>query len=153
MQKTYTPKEGDIEQQWFVVDATGQTLGRLASDIAYILRGKHKAMFTPNLDTGDFVIVVNADKLTVTGKREEKKKYYSHSGYPGGLRTRLYKDVMQTHPERILEKAVRGMLPRTSLGETMYRKLKIYAKPIHPHQGQQPRNLDEALHAATRHAV
>ncbi len=153
MNKTFTPKAGDIEHNWYVVDAEGKTLGRLSSDIAHVLRGKHKPIFAPHMDTGDFVIVVNADKIHVTGKREEQKKYYSHSGYPGGLRTRSYKEVMAAHPRRILEHSIRGMLPRTALGETMYRKLKVYAGPTHPHQAQTPRQLDEILQPANRFAA
>lgn len=151
MQKTYTPKGGEIERQWYVVDAEGKTLGRLSSDVAYVLRGKHKPTFATHIDTGDYVIVVNADKIHVTGKRAEQKKYYSHSGYPGGLKTRAYKDVLETHPRRILEHSIRGMLPHNALGKAMYRKLKVYAGPTHPHQGQTPHSLDEIIQPATRH--
>lgn len=153
MSKTYTPKAAEIERRWYVVDAAGKTLGRLSSDVAYVLRGKHKPGFTPHLDTGDYVIVVNADKIRVTGKRAEQKVYVSHSGYPGGQKERAYQDVLNTRPHRILEHSIRGMLPRTSLGETMYRKLKVYAGPTHPHQGQTPRDLSEVVQPATRHAV
>ncbi len=153
MRKTYTPKGAELEHNWYVVDAAGKTLGRLSSDIAHILKGKHKPMYTPNMDTGDYVIVINAEKITVTGKRAEQKKYYSHSGYPGGLKERGYKDVLVAHPHRILEHSIKGMLPHNSLGEQMYRKLKVYAGPTHPHQGQTPRNLDEVIQPATRHAV
>ena len=151
--KTYALKASEIDRRWYVVDAAGKTLGRLSSDIAYVLRGKHKPTFTPHMDNGDYVIVVNADKIHVTGRRAEQKVYYSHSGYPGGLKERAYKDVLQTHPRRILEHSIRGMLPRTSLGETMYRKLKVYPGPTHPHQGQTPRNLEELFQPATRHQV
>ena len=153
MQKTFTLKAADIDHRWYVVDAAGKTLGRLSSDIAYVLRGKHKPTFTPHMDNGDYVIVVNAEKIRVTGKRAEQKMYYSHSGYPGGLKARAYKDVLHTHPRRILEHAVRGMLPHNSLGASMYRRLKVYAGPTHPHQGQIPRNLDDAFQPATRHAI
>ena len=153
MQKSFTLKAADIDHRWYVVDAGGKTLGRLSSDIAHVLRGKHKPTFTPHMDNGDYVIVVNAEKIRVTGKRAEQKMYYSHSRYPGGLKARAYKDVLHTHPRRILEHAVRGMLPHTSLGAAMYRRLKVYAGPTHPHQGQTPRNLDDALQPATRHAV
>ena len=153
MQKTYSLKGGDIEHRWYVVDAEGKTLGRLSSDIAYVLRGKHKPTFAPNMDNGDYVIVVNAEKIQVTGRRAEQKKYYSHSGYPGGLKTRHYKDVLAQHPRRILEHSIRGMLPRNSLGEAIYHKLKVYAGPTHPHQGQMPRPLDEIIQPATRYGA
>jgi large subunit ribosomal protein L13 len=153
VQKTFTLKAADIAHQWYVVDAAGKTLGRLSSDIAHVLRGKHKPTFTPHMDNGDYVIVVNAEKIRVTGKRAEQKMYYAHSGYPGGLKARAYKDVLQTHPRRILEHSVRGMLPRNTLGAAMYRRLKVYAGPTHPHQGQTPRNLDDAFQPATRHAI
>jgi len=153
VQKTFTLKAGDVEHQWYVVDAGGKTLGRLSSDIAHVLRGKHKPTFTPHMDNGDYVIVVNAEKIRVTGKRAEQKFYYSHSGYPGGLKARAYKDVLRTHPRRILEHSVRGMLPHNTLGAAMYRRLKVYAGSTHPHQGQTPRNLDDAFQPATRHAV
>ena len=153
MRKTFTPKGADVTHEWYVVDAEGKTLGRLSSDIAHILKGKHKPTYTPNMDVGDYVIVVNAEKIHVTGNRAEQKKYYSHSGYPGGLKTRVYKDVLAAHPHRILEHSSKGMLPPNSLGEQMYRKLKVYVGPAHPHQGQTPRDLHETLQPATRHAV
>ena len=153
MTKTYTLKAADIDRRWYVVDAADKTLGRLSSDIAHVLRGKHKPTFSPHMDNGDYVIVVNAEKIRVTGKRAEQKKYYSHSGYPGGLKVRAYKDVLARHPRRILEHSIRGMLPHNSLGEAMYRKLKVYAGPTHPHQGQVPRNLDEVIQPATRFQV
>lgn len=152
MAKTFTPKAGDVEHRWYVVDAAGKTLGRLSSDVAYVLRGKHKPSFTPHLDTGDYVIVINAEKIRVTGNRAEQKVYYSHSGYPGGLKTRAYKDVLKARPHRILEHSIRGMLPHNSLGEVIYHKLKVYTGPTHPHQGQMPRDLDEVMQPATRHA-
>lgn len=143
--KTYVPKRGEVERQWYIVDATGQNLGRLASDIARVLRGKHKAQFTPNDDVGDFVVVTNAARIAFTGKKLSDKVYYSHSGYPGGLREITLERMLERHPERVLEKAVRGMLPHNRLGEAMYRKLKVYAGPDHPHEAQQPRELGEAF--------
>src|SRR5947208_3105978 len=115
--KTYVPKQGEVQAQWYLVDATGQTLGRLASDIARVLRGKHKPTYTPNDDVGDFVVVVNASKIRVSGKKMTDKTYYRHSGYPGGLREFSLEDLLSSHPERVLEKAVRGMLPHNKLGE------------------------------------
>ncbi len=141
--KTYVPKRGEIEQRWYVVDADGQTLGRLASDIARVLRGKHKVTFTPNDDVGDFVVVVNAEKIAFTGKKLTDKMYYRHSGYPGGLREFTLEKMLQKHPERVLEEAVRGMLPHTKLGAAMYGKLKVYSGPTHPHAAQQPADLGE----------
>jgi large subunit ribosomal protein L13 len=141
--RTYIPKQGDIERAWYVVDATGQNIGRLASDIARVLHGKHKPTFTPNADVGDHVVVVNAAKVTFTGTKASNKKYYRHSGYPGGLRELSLEKMLQQHPERVLEKAIRGMLPRNRLGQDMYRKLKVYPGPSHPHEAQQPRDLGE----------
>jgi large subunit ribosomal protein L13 len=143
--KTYVPKQGDIETKWYLVDATGQNLGRLASDIARVLRGKHKAQYTPNDDVGDFVVVTNADKFRVSGKKLTDKTYFRHSGYPGGLRETSLEDLLVKHPERALEKAVRGMLPHTKLGAEQYRKLKVYAGAEHPHAAQQPRDLGDAF--------
>lgn len=143
--KTYVPKRGDVERQWYIVDATGQNLGRLASDIARVLRGKHKPSFTPNDDVGDFVVVVNARNVAFTGTKATSKMYRRHSGYPGGLREMTLEKVLASHPERVLEQAVRGMLPHNRLGEAMYRKLKVYAGPTHEHAAQQPRHLREAL--------
>lgn len=143
--KTYVPKGGEIQRQWYVVDADGQTLGRLATDIARVLRGKHKPVYTPNSDTGDFVVVVNAGKIRVSGKKLTDKKYYRHSGYPGGLRELTLAQMLQRHPERAIALAVKGMLPRNSLGAHMFGKLKVYATPEHPHQAQQPRDLGEAF--------
>jgi ribosomal protein L13, bacterial type len=136
--RTFSPKAADVERQWYVIDATGVVLGRLASQIATLLRGKHKPIFAPHVDTGDFVIVVNADKVVLTGKKLEQKKAYRHSGYPGGLRAMSYSELMQKRPERVVEKAVRGMLPKNSLGRKMAKKLKVYAGPDHPHQAQKP---------------
>jgi large subunit ribosomal protein L13 len=143
--KTYVPKQGDVQAQWYIIDAAGQNLGRLASDIATVLRGKHKASYTPNDDVGDHVIVVNAGKVAYTGKKREDKMYYRHSGYPGGLTEQTMGKVLETHPERVLEKAVRGMLPHNRLGEAMYRKLKVYAGDDHRHEAQHPRQLGEAF--------
>lgn len=143
--KTYVPKKGDVQAQWYVVDATEQTLGRLATDIARVLRGKHKPTYTPNDDVGDFVVVVNAEKLAFTGKRLSDKIYYRHSGYPGGLSSMNLESMLTKHPARVLETAVRGMLPHNRLGEAMYRKLNVYAGANHPHAAQQPRDLGEAF--------
>lgn len=140
--KTYTAKPEDIEREWFLVDAEGKTLGRLAAEIAKVLRGKHKPIYTPHLDCGDYVIVVNADKVRVTGQKLDQKMYYRHSGYPGGLTSINLRDQLQKHPERVLEAAVRGMLPKNPLGRKMFRKLKVYAGDSHPHQAQQPKVLE-----------
>jgi large subunit ribosomal protein L13 len=136
--RTYTPKPADVERQWHVIDATDVVLGRLASQVATLLRGKHKPIFAPHLDTGDFVIIINADKVALSGKKLEQKKAYRHSGYPGGLRSMSYGDLMQKHPERAVEKAIKGMLPKNTLGRQMFSKLKVYTGPEHPHQAQQP---------------
>lgn len=140
--KTYTARAEDIEREWFLVDAEGKTLGRLASGIANVLRGKHKPIYTPHLDCGDYVIVVNADKVRVTGQKLDQKIYYRHSGYPGGLKSINLRDQLQKHPERVLEAAVRGMLPKNRLGRKMFKKLKVYAGDSHPHQAQQPKPLE-----------
>jgi len=137
--KTYTPKPEDIQREWFVIDAKDQTLGRLAARIAHILRGKHKPIFAPHTDTGDYVIVVNADKIRVTGKKLDQKIYYRHSNYPGGFRTETLRDLMQRHPDRVIQTAVRGMLPRNRLGRQMIKKLKIYEGANHPHEAQKPK--------------
>ena len=139
--KTYQPKPGEIERRWYVVDASGQILGRLASRIAAVLRGKHKPSFVPHVDVGDFVIVVNAHKIGVTGRKEKNKVYRSHSGYPGGLTVRSLGEVRKRHPDRLLRDAVRGMLPHTTLGRKMILKLKLYAGPDHPHAAQKPEPL------------
>ena len=139
--KTYSAKPGEIEREWYVVDAEGQTLGRLATQIADRLRGKGKAAFTPHVDTGDFVVVVNAEKIHVTGNKLEDKKYYKHSGYPGGLRTRSLKEQLDRRPTEVLRAAVKGMLPRNRLGRAQLTKLKIYAGPEHPHEAQAPKPL------------
>jgi len=136
--RTFSPKDSDITRQWHVIDASGVVLGRLASQAAVLLRGKHKPIFAPHVDTGDFVIVVNADKVALSGNKLERKRAYRHSGYPGGLRSVSYGELMGKHPERAVEKAVRGMLPKNALGRKTVRKLKVYAGPDHPHQAQQP---------------
>lgn len=141
MVATYVPRPGDIERKWYVVDAEGQVLGRLASAIARILRGKHKPMYTPFLDTGDHVIVVNAARVRLTGKKLDKKLYRWHTGYPGGLKSLTYRQFLATRPERVIERAVRGMLPRGPLGRAMGAKLKVYAGPEHPHAAQRPEPL------------
>jgi large subunit ribosomal protein L13 len=140
--RTYTLKEKDIQREWYVVDAAGKTLGRLATEIAKILRGKHKPYYTPHMDCGDYVIVINADKIRVTGRKLDQKMYYWHSGYPGGLKSVTLRRQLQTHPERVLQAAVRGMLPKNRLGRKMFKKLKVYASPEHPHQAQQPKPLE-----------
>jgi large subunit ribosomal protein L13 len=136
--RTYTPKPADVQHAWHVIDASDIVLGRLATHVASLLRGKHKPYYTPHLDTGDFVVVVNASKIAMTGNKRQQSKVYSHSGFPGGLRTRTYDEVLNTHPERIIEKAVKGMLPHNTLGRQMLSKLKVYAGPEHPHQAQKP---------------
>src|SRR3954447_20418317 len=136
--RTYTPKPADVERQWHVIDATDVVLGRLASQVAILLRGKHKPIYAPHLDTGDFVIIVNADKVALSGNKREQKRAYRHSGYPGGLRSVGYGDLLAKHPERAVEKAIKGMLPKNSLGRKMFGKVKVYAGPDHPHQAQKP---------------
>lgn len=140
--KTSSAKPHEIERKWFVIDAQGQTLGRLATRVATVLRGKHKPIYTPHIDCGDYVIVVNAEKINVTGQKLDQKIYYRHSGYPGGLKQVTLRRQLQTHPERVIEAAVRGMLPKNRLGRKMFRKLKVYDGPNHPHQAQQPEPLD-----------
>jgi large subunit ribosomal protein L13 len=139
--KTYNAKPGEIERNWYVVDADGQTLGRLATQIADTLRGKRKPQYTPHVDTGDFVVVVNAEKIRVTGKKLDEKLYHRHSGYPGGLRSRPLRDELERRPTEVLRKAVKGMLPRNRLGRAQLTKLKIYAGPDHPHGAQAPKPL------------
>ena len=144
---THVVRERELRHNWYTVDAAGQILGRIASDIAYILRGKHKPNFTPFMDNGDYVVVLNAEKIAVTGDRLNSKMYYRHSGYPGGLRTTSLDRMLQTHPERVIEAAVRGMLPKNKLGEAMLKKLRVYAGPDHPHEGQKPVDIAEVLDA------
>jgi large subunit ribosomal protein L13 len=139
--RTYSAKPSEVQRAWYLVDAEGKTLGRLATAIAATLRGKHKAIYTPHIDTGDFVIVVNAGKVKVTGNKDTEKVYYRHSNYPGGLKSTTLRDMRQRHPERILEAAVRGMLPQNTLGRQQLKKLKLYAGPNHPHASQQPVEL------------
>ena len=140
--RTYSAKASEIEREWFVVDATGQTLGRLATRIATVLRGKHKPMYTPHMDCGDHVIVINADKIQVTGKKLDQKVYYRHSGYAGGLKSITLREQLQKHPTRVIQAAVRGMLPKNRLGRRMIKKLRVYASDSHPHQAQQPKMLE-----------
>ena len=140
--RTFTAKKEEIERDWYVVDAEGQTLGRLASRIAPIIRGKHKPIYTPHLDCGDFVIVINADKVRVTGRKLDQKFYHRHSGYPGGLKSISLRDQLDRHPERVLQAAIKGMLPKNKLGRQMIKKLKVYAGDSHPHQAQQPKPLE-----------
>jgi large subunit ribosomal protein L13 len=140
--KTYVTKPAEVDRSWYVVDAEGQTLGRLATRVATVLRGKHKPTYSPSVDTGDFVIVVNAEKITVTGRRLDQKVYYRHSGYMGGLTEITLRQQLQQHPERVIGAAVRGMLPKNKLGRKMLKKLKVYAGPDHPHQAQQPQELE-----------
>jgi large subunit ribosomal protein L13 len=135
---TYTPKAGDTTSAWYVIDATDVVLGRLAVAAATLLRGKHKPTFTPNVDGGDFVIVINADKVAISGDKLNNKFAYRHSGFPGGLRARSIGDLMQKHPDRVVEKAIVGMLPKNRLGRQIQRKLRVYAGPEHPHKAQQP---------------
>ena len=140
--KTFSAKAEQVQRDWFVVDAEDKTLGRLASEIAHRLRGKHKAEYTPHVDTGDYIVVVNAEKVKVTGAKKTDKMYYHHTGYPGGLKSVSFEKLLAKAPERVLEKAVKGMLPRNPLGRAMYRKLKVYAGTEHPHTAQQPQPLN-----------
>jgi large subunit ribosomal protein L13 len=141
--RTYTTKPEDIKREWYVIDATGMTLGRLATQIATVLRGKHKPIFSPHMDCGDFVIVVNAEKVRVTGSKLDQKMYYRHSGYPSGLKTISLRDQLNQHPDRVIRFAVRGMLPKNRLGRQMIKKLKVYREPTHPHQAQQPKPYNQ----------
>lgn len=139
--KTYHAKPGEVEREWLVIDATDVVLGRLASQVAQILKGKTKPQYTPHVDTGDFVIVVNAEKIKLTGNKAEKKNYYSHSGFIGGLKETSFARMLEKHPERVIEHAVKGMLPKNTLGRAMGMKLKVYAGPEHPHEAQKPRQI------------
>ena len=139
--KTYHAKPGEVEREWLVIDATDMVLGRLATQVAQILRGKTKPQYTPHVDTGDFVIVVNAEKIRLTGNKAQTKVYYSHSGYIGGLKEVSFARMLEKHPERVIEKAVKGMLPKNTLGRAMGKKLKVYAGPKHPHAAQKPREI------------
>ncbi|UFU02376.1 50S ribosomal protein L13 [Ruania suaedae] len=140
--RTYTPKPGDTERSWYVIDATDVVLGRLASHAAALLRGKHKPTFAPHVDGGDFVVVVNADKIALTGAKRDKKIAYRHSGYPGGLKATNYAELLEKNPERAVEKAIRGMIPKTRLGRAQLRKLKVYRGAEHPHGAQQPKTFE-----------
>jgi large subunit ribosomal protein L13 len=140
--KTYVATPADRERNWYVVDADGQTLGRLATQIANALRGKRKPTYTPHIDVGDFVIVVNAERIAVTGNKRQDKRYYRHSGYPGGLRSRTLQEMLDRRPEEVIRKAVKGMLPRNRLGRKQLTKLKVYAGPDHPHAAQQPKPME-----------
>ncbi len=140
--KTYQAKPGEVERQWYVVDATDQVLGRLATQVAQILKGKHKPQYTPHVDTGDFVVIINAEKIRLTGMKASQKSYYRHSGYPGGLKEESFAMAMERHPERVIEHAVKGMLPKNTLGRAMGKKLKVYVGPEHPHKAQQPKKLE-----------
>lgn len=140
--KTYSPKPSEIKHEWYLVDAENKTLGRLASEIAKVLRGKHKPIYAPHLDTGDYVIVINAEKVHVTGNKLDQKMYYRHSGYPGGLKSITLREQLKRRPTRVIRSAVKGMLPHNRLGRAIMRKLKIYAGDSHPHQAQQPKRLE-----------
>jgi large subunit ribosomal protein L13 len=142
MMKTFSAKAETVERDWFVVDADGKTLGRLATEVASRLRGKHKPEFTPHVDTGDYIVIVNAEKITVTGNKAKGKIYYSYTGYPGGIKDITFEKLIEKAPERVFEKAVKGMLPRGPLGREMFRKLKVYVGADHPHTAQQPQTLD-----------
>lgn len=142
MSKSYMANPQNVERKWFVVDATDMILGRFATEVASILRGKHKPTFTPHVDCGDYVIIVNAEKIAFTGNKLEDKNYYRHSGYPGGLKTRNLKTMLEKQPEKVLESAIKGMLPKNTLGRNMYRKLFVYAGAEHPHQAQKPEVLN-----------
>ena len=139
---TFTAKPETVVQDWYLVDATDKVLGRLATQIAIRLRGKHKPEYTPHVDTGDHIVIVNAAKIRVTGDKINQKKYYRHSGYPGGIKETVLSDELENNPERVIERAVKGMLPKNSLGRTMFRKLRVYAGPDHSHQAQQPKALE-----------
>ncbi len=140
--KTHTPKAKEIERRWWIVDAADRPLGRLATQIAHVLRGKHKPIFTPHLDTGDHVVVINASQVKLTGRKADQKQYFRHSGYMGGERFIPFRRMLATHPERVIEIAVKGMMPKNALGKNMVRKLKVYAGADHPHQGQKPAPLE-----------
>lgn len=140
--RTYVAKREEVERKWYVVDATDKHLGRLAVQVARILTGKHKPTYTPHVDTGDFVVIVNAEKIAVTGKKLEQKRIYKHSGYPGGLKSRTYAEVLNRQPEKLIERVVKGMLPKTKLGRVMYKKMKVYAGASHPHSAQQPEAVE-----------
>ena len=139
--KTYSARKGEVERDWWLVDASEQTLGRLAARIAKVLQGKDKPVYTPNIDTGDFVVVINAEKVRVTGRKKSQKSYHSHSGYPGGARSRTLREMLEKHPERVIRRAVKGMLPKNRLARQQLRKLKVYAGAEHPHVAQTPQQM------------
>ena len=139
--KTYSAKPAEVDRKWYVIDADGQVLGRMASEIAKVLRGKHKPQFTPHIDTGDFIVVTNAEKVALTGKKEDQKRYFSHSQYPGGVKIDHVKDLRKKRPEQVIESAVWGMLPHNNLGRQLFRKLKVYAGSEHPHASQSPAEM------------
>lgn len=141
-QKSYLAKNEEVERKWYVVDAAGMSLGRLAAQVAKVLQGKHKPTYTPHVDTGDYVIVINAEKIVLTGKKWTQKKYYRHTGYPGGIKEQTAKEILEKYPERLIEKAVKGMLPKTTLGRHMFKKLKVYSGSNHPHEAQKPEKLE-----------
>lgn len=145
MNKTFSPKSRDIDRAWHLVDATDYPLGRLASEIAQILRGKHKPTYAPHVDMGDFVVVVNAEKVAVTSGKSQAKIYYRHSGYPGGIKAETFESLLERRPEAVIERAVRGMLPKNKLGRQMARKLKVYAGPDHPHEAQKPQPIELSI--------
>lgn len=136
--RTFIPKKDDIEQKWWLINAEGRILGRMATEVADLIRGKRKPQFTSHLDTGDFVVIVNAEKIKVTGRKLDQKKYYSHSGYPGGIKEETLKDLLERKPEEVIKKAVWGMIPKGKLGRALYKKLKVYRGPSHPHEAQNP---------------
>tara|TARA_A100001037_G_C15144599_1_gene635613 strand:- start:3546 stop:3989 length:444 start_codon:yes stop_codon:yes gene_type:complete len=140
--KTYTPKEHEIERRWWLLDAEGKTLGRIATQVATLLRGKHKPSYTPHLDTGDYVVVINASKVSMSGRKSEQKTYFTHSGYMGGEKHIPFKRMIERHPDRVIDLAVKGMLPKNTLGRKMREKLKVYGGPEHPHQGQAPQSVE-----------
>jgi len=140
--KTFSAKSHEVKSDWYIIDATDKVLGRLAAEIAHRLRGKHKAEYTPHVDTGDYIVVTNAEKIRVTGRKQQDKMYYHHSGFPGGIKSINFAKLQLENPTRILERAVKGMLPKNPLGRAMYRKLKVYAGTEHPHVAQQPKTLD-----------
>ena len=140
--KTYSAKAGDVHHDWYVVDAENKTLGRLAAEIAHRLRGKHKPEYTPHMDMGDYIVVVNCEKLRVTGNKKTDKMYHHHTGYPGGIKSYSFEKLIDRTPERVLQRAVKGMLPRNPLGRAMFKKMKVYAGPEHPHAAQQPQTLN-----------
>ncbi|MBN1887469.1 MAG: 50S ribosomal protein L13 [Thermoflexales bacterium] len=143
--KTWITKASDVQREWFVIDAAGQTLGRLATQVATLLKGKHKPIYTPWMDTGDYVIVINADQIRVTGRKPDQKFYYRYSGYPGGLKSISLRDQLDQHPDRVVRSAVRGMLPHNRLGRAMFKKLKVYRGADHPHAAQKPKQLTSSV--------